>query len=120
MVLLGPLAREGFVHSAAGWREYDRSRRRCPRRCVVRPVPVSTTRPGRFVDGGETIVAIGTYSGTHSETGESFEAAFTHVWDLEDGQVIELQQYIDTVRYTAPLEARSHGYRFGDVLPGSS
>lgn len=91
---------------------------------VIKPIGTEwdefRIEPERFVDGGETIVAIGTYGGTHSATGESFEARFTHVWDLEDGQVINLQQYIDTVLYTEPLEEGPHSNRFCDMLPGSS
>lgn len=74
--------------------------------------------PERFVDGGETIVAIGTHSGTYSATGESFEADFTHVWVLEDGEITEFQQFTDTVLFVEPLEEGSQRGLFGDMLPG--
>lgn len=60
--------------------------------------------PERFVDGGDTIVATGTYRGTYSATGGSFESPFAHVWDFEDGQVVHFQQYIDTVLHNEPLD----------------
>lgn len=55
-----------------------------------------TVVPDRFVDGGDTIVAIGTYSGTYGETGDPFEASFAHVWDLEGGEVTRFEQIADT------------------------
>jgi ketosteroid isomerase-like protein len=36
--------------------------------------------PDEFVDGGDTIVALGRYSGTYKATGKLFEAPFAHVW----------------------------------------
>lgn len=60
--------------------------------------------PDRFVDGGDTIVALGTYEGTHGETGVRFEAPVAHVWDLDDGAVTRFQQYVDTVLLQEPFE----------------
>lgn len=60
--------------------------------------------PERFSDGGDTIVTTGTYSGTYTATGRSFEAPFAHVWDLEDGDVVRFQQYIDTALHNEPLD----------------
>lgn len=59
--------------------------------------------PDRFVHDGDTVVATGTYSGTHATTGDSFETPFAHVWDLEDGQVVHFHQHIDTVLHNEPL-----------------
>lgn len=58
----------------------------------------------RFVDGGDTIVALSTYLGTYRETGKGLEAPVAHVWDLEDGRVTRFQQYVDTVLNTEPLK----------------
>lgn len=61
--------------------------------------------PERFVDGGDTVVAMGTYRGTYAETGKHFEAPFAHAWDLEDGTVVRFQQYVDTALHNEPLVA---------------
>jgi len=60
--------------------------------------------PERFIDGGDSIVATGTYTGTYSATGKSFEAHFAHVWDLEEGKVTRFQQYVDTALHNEPLK----------------
>lgn len=52
--------------------------------------------PERFVTEGDTVVAVGTYSGTYKETGKRFEAPFTHVWDVEGERVARFQQFTDT------------------------
>ena len=54
------------------------------------------TTPDEFVDGGETIVVLGHYSGTYKATGKSFQAPFAHVWKVRDEKAIRYVQYTDT------------------------
>ncbi|QIZ98168.1 nuclear transport factor 2 family protein [Leifsonia sp. PS1209] len=49
-----------------------------------------------LVDGGDTIVGLGTYSGTNRATGRFFEARVAHVWRLADGKVVAFEQFTDT------------------------
>ena len=53
--------------------------------------------PSEFIDGGDTIVVLGTYSGTYRTTGKSFRANFAHVWKLQDGKPSQFTQYTDTL-----------------------
>ena len=50
----------------------------------------------RLVDGGTTIVGIGTYSGTYRKTGKTMSARVVHVWDMDDGKVVRFEQFTDT------------------------
>ena len=50
----------------------------------------------RLIDGGDTIVGVGTYSGTFKATGKSMTARVTHVWDMKDGKVVQFEQFTDT------------------------
>ncbi|MEU6998549.1 nuclear transport factor 2 family protein [Nonomuraea sp. NPDC046570] len=52
--------------------------------------------PEDFVDGGDTIVVIGDYSGTYRATGRHMTARFTHVWRLRDGVAVGFEQFTDT------------------------
>ena len=54
------------------------------------------TAADTFVDGGETIVVLGHYSGTYKATGRSVRAPFAHVWTVRDGKAIRYVQYTDT------------------------
>ena len=56
-----------------------------------------------LVDGGDTIVGLGTYSGTHKASGRSFEARVAHVWRLRDGRVVAFEQFTDTARVAEAL-----------------
>lgn len=56
--------------------------------------------PERFVVDDDTVVALGTYSGTYSETGTRIEAPFAHAIDLEDGRIVRFEQYTDTRKLT--------------------
>lgn len=59
----------------------------------------------RLVDGGDTIVAIGRYEGTHGTTGTSVTAPMVHVFDVEDGKIQRFQQFTDTAKFQAALPA---------------
>lgn len=61
--------------------------------------------PAEFIDGGDTIVALGTYSGRYKATGRSFEARFAHVWKVRDGQAYCFEQHTDTMMVNAALQA---------------
>lgn len=52
--------------------------------------------PHEFIDGGDTIVALGKYSGKYIATGRSFQAEFAHVWKMRDGKAVRFIQYVDT------------------------
>lgn len=56
---------------------------------------------GRWLDAGESIVALGAYHGTHKTTGRSMTAAFAHVLWLREGRVVRFEQYADTAIVTA-------------------
>ena len=61
--------------------------------------------PDEFIDGGDTIVALGKYSGTYKKTGKSFEANFAHVWKVKDGKAVRFVQYVDTLLVHRALQA---------------
>lgn len=46
---------------------------------------------------GDTVVGVGTYSGTHKETGRSFEARVVHVFRVQDGKIAAFEQFTDTL-----------------------
>lgn len=63
--------------------------------------------PHEFVDGGDTIVALGKYSGTYKATNKSFQADFAHVWKLREGKAVRFVQYVDTLLVQRALDAAS-------------
>lgn len=50
----------------------------------------------KLVDGGATIVGIGTYSGVYRKTGKPMSARVVHVWEMEDGKALSFEQFTDT------------------------
>ncbi len=50
----------------------------------------------RLLDAEDSIIGIGTYSGTFKKTGKSMTARVTHVWDLKNGKVTNFEQFTDT------------------------
>jgi uncharacterized protein len=61
--------------------------------------------PEEFIDGGDTIVTLGKYSGTYKATAKSFQADFAHVWKLQDGKAIRFIQYVDTLLVHRAMQA---------------
>lgn len=61
--------------------------------------------PDEFIDGGDTIVALGKYSGTYKKTGKSFQANFAHVWKVREGKAVRFIQYVDTLLVHRALQA---------------
>ena len=59
--------------------------------------------PAEFVADGNTVVALGEYSGTYKGTGKSFRAPFAHVWKLVDGKAVSFHQYTDTAVHLRPM-----------------
>ncbi len=57
------------------------------------------------IDGGDVVVGIGTYTGTHRRTGRSFDARVAHVWRLRDGQAVAFEQFTDTALVARALHA---------------
>jgi uncharacterized protein len=60
--------------------------------------------PREFVATGDTVVALGNYSGTYKKTGRSFTAPFAHVWKYRDGKVVSFEQLTDTAVHLQPLQ----------------
>jgi ketosteroid isomerase-like protein len=59
--------------------------------------------PEQIVDGGNTVVALGNYSGTYKATGKSMKVPFAHVYDLKDGKIIKFVQHTDTAKVAEVL-----------------
>ncbi|WP_227374797.1 nuclear transport factor 2 family protein [Haladaptatus halobius] len=47
----------------------------------------------RFIDGGNTIVVLGTFRGTNRETGKDLDVPYAHVCELEDGRMSRFVDY---------------------------
>ena len=60
--------------------------------------------PDEFVDGGDTVVAQGRYSGTYKETGKAMSCAFAHVWTLRGGKVVRFRQHVDSALFQAAMQ----------------
>lgn len=50
----------------------------------------------QLVDGGDTIVGIGGYEGTHRASGKPMRARVAHVWRLGGGKIRAFEQFCDT------------------------
>lgn len=60
--------------------------------------------PHELIAEGETVVALGQYSGTYKATGKSFSAPFVHVWKFKDGGIAVFTQHTDTAVVQSALK----------------
>ena len=51
-----------------------------------------------ILDAGDTIIALGRYTGAYKATGKPIRAQFAHVWNIADGKAVRFQQYTDTLQ----------------------
>jgi ketosteroid isomerase-like protein len=65
-------------------------------RRVLQDVTGFTVAPEEYVDGGDTIVTIGTYRGRGAKTGLTLDTPFVHVWKFQDGKLSYFRTYTDT------------------------
>ncbi len=50
-----------------------------------------------YIDDGNTVVAVGQYSGTYKATGKEVRLPFATLWRINNGKVIEFRQFTDTM-----------------------
>ena len=49
-----------------------------------------------LVVDGETVVGLGTYTGTNKATGRSVSTRVAHIWRVQDGKAVKFEQITDT------------------------
>jgi len=54
--------------------------------------------PEQFIANGETVVALGSNRWKHKSSGESAVVKMAHVWTMNGGKAVALQQYVDTLK----------------------
>jgi ketosteroid isomerase-like protein/ribosomal protein L40E len=59
---------------------------------------------GRWLNAGDSVVALGAYRGTFRQTGRPMQAAFAHVYWLEKGRIVRFEQYADTAKVAEACE----------------
>ena len=62
------------------------------------------TEMSELFDARDRVIALGTYSGRAKATGKTFAARFAHLWTLNGGVLVRLQQCADTVQLAQALE----------------
>ncbi|WP_433696401.1 nuclear transport factor 2 family protein [Paraburkholderia phenoliruptrix] len=57
-----------------------------------------------YVADGDRVAAFGTYSGTYRTTGKTMEASFAHLYRLENGKIVNMQQFVDSAMVRAAMD----------------
>jgi ketosteroid isomerase-like protein len=60
-----------------------------------------------LLDAGDTVVGVGTYTGTHRRTGRSFTARVAHLWRFDGGEVVSFEQIVDSAPVVAAAREQS-------------
>lgn len=58
-----------------------------------------------LIDGGDTVVGLGHYSGTNVATGKSFRCRVAHVWRVDGDKVVAFEQFTDTLLVARATES---------------
>ncbi|HJR09597.1 MAG TPA: nuclear transport factor 2 family protein [Pyrinomonadaceae bacterium] len=62
-----------------------------------------TVTPEEWLDAGNHVVVLGSYSGTNKATGREVRAQFAHVWGVRGERVVRFQQYTDTKQFAEAI-----------------
>lgn len=49
-----------------------------------------------YLAEGDKVAAFGVYSGTYRATGKAMQASFAHLYRLERGRIVSMQQFVDS------------------------
>jgi ketosteroid isomerase-like protein len=49
-----------------------------------------------YLEDGDKVAAFGVYSGTYKATGKSMQASFAHLYELRNGKIARMTQYVDS------------------------
>lgn len=49
-----------------------------------------------FLEDGDRVAAFGVYSGTYNATGKSMRATFAHLYEVKNGKIATMTQYVDS------------------------
>ena len=58
-----------------------------------------------YLADGDRVAAFGVYSGTYRETGRAMSATFAHLYRLNDGKIVSMEQYVDSAMVCQALTA---------------
>ena len=58
-----------------------------------------------YLEDGDRVAAFGVYSGTYNATGKSMQASFAHLYQLRDGKIASMVQYVDSHMVMKALSA---------------
>ncbi|PYC45694.1 DUF4440 domain-containing protein [Pseudomonas soli] len=51
----------------------------------------------------DRVAAFGVYSGTYRKTGKAMTATFAHLYRLNNGKIVSMEQYVDSAQVNAAL-----------------
>ncbi|MBB3917592.1 nuclear transport factor 2 family protein [Rhizobium fabae] len=58
-----------------------------------------------FMEDGNRVAAFGVYSGTYKATGKSMRATFAHLYEVRNGKIAHMTQYVDSHMVMQALDA---------------
>ena len=58
-----------------------------------------------FLADGDRVAAFGTYSGTYAATGIAMSATFAHLYRLQDGKILSMEQFVDSATVRKAMTA---------------
>lgn len=49
-----------------------------------------------YLADGDRVAAFGMYSGVYRQTGKAMQASFAHLYRLQNGKIVDMQQFVDS------------------------
>ena len=58
-----------------------------------------------YLADGDRVAAFGVYSGRYAKTGKAMRATFAHLYRLEGGKILTMEQYVDSATVQEALKS---------------
>lgn len=62
-----------------------------------------------YLEDGDHVAAFGVYSGTYRATGKAMTATFAHLYRLEGGKIVTMEQVVDSATVMSALAEEAMG-----------
>lgn len=56
-----------------------------------------------YLADGDRVAAFGVYTGIYRKTGKAMSATFAHLYQLKNGKIVSMEQYVDSARVQAAM-----------------
>ena len=72
---------------------------------ITQDIPDFAVTPEEFIASGDAVAVVARYTGTGKASGKQLDLSVVHVWDVRDGKIARVRQFVDTAKFLEVVPA---------------